>query len=1576
MKKAFTLMFVLLAAISVRAATTVDVDSLRYTLNDDGSATVSSCLYKSTPTIVIPRTITSGGTTYTVKYIADYAFDQRAFITSVTFPNTLEKMGYCSFRFCHGLTSITLPASLKELSSSNFSQCINLTSVTFATGSKLTKVDEAAFYNCYQLPSITLPSTVTEIGPGAFYSCKALPSITLPSALATIGYDAFALCTGLQAVNNLKNTKLTVIPRGTFYGCESLPSITMPNTVTEIGNEAFRYCKALTSVGLSSSLQTAGEYVFANCGLTSVKIPATLTTVPRDFLSYCDQLESVTIPEGVTTLARGVFYEDDVLDGVVLPSTLTSIGTYAFANCWGLTSITIPAKVTVIDEYAFLHCEQLETVDMKPQTMTTIGRNAFDVCKKLKAFRVPEGITTLGQSVFWGCEALQELTLPSTLTTIGPRLCYHCYSLTSITIPSKVTSIGDEAFNGCKLIDQVTLPATLTSLGSYAFYGCESAESVTFLGNGDVTMSGESQFSTMKNLKSVKLPDNLSTITRSMFYGCEKLEAVDMSKLPVTKIMPYAFYTCKALASVKLPAALSSIGECAFNSCKTLATLTFPTTLKSIGGHAFRYTGLTTLQLNNGLETIGEYAFADCDSMKAATFPNTLTSLGQYALENCDELQKVVFPKSLTALPRSVCGTCKKLQEVTLPENLESIGPYAFYNANSLLSLVLPQTLQTIEYAAFYHTSSLGALVLPPSVKTVGDEAFHYSMMPSLTLNEGLETIGKNAFRECDRIKEVTIPSTIKSLGHAAFWTCDSLRTITFAENMPDLTFSGDSHFGHNAQLVKVTLPKTGLTTMTDYMFRECPRLRNIELPSTLTTIGYQAFYGCDSLQTIYIPDAVKSIGNEAFCYCRGLRYVRLPEGLETIGNSCFGYCEKLQYLNIPSTVTSIGNYAIHTTATGSNTNFKSVGIMGSTMPTTKDHVFWQYQPAFSLLVSSGQESDYQNSTSWTPDAKDNRTIKGYSATKKTLTKDLIHLSVLDKENYFTGSPEAVWVDWFEGMGNYRVFYTDTKGNKTTAIPTAGGNYTISLAFEEGPYYKPATFNNIATFSIQEIADEDFALLWDFYSKTYDWTRQKSTWTGNGGGGAKANWNLIEGVKESAVGIFGVKWNNGHVEEINFGTGTSIYNLNANETPVSLFALPKVKKIEIAGGELYGNIADRVEEWLAAGKTFSSTLEYLDLQRNKLEGNISTLVNALPALKTLDVHENRFSTVWPALPATLETVNISSQTITDITATVDLRDMTEAGFFTTLPSIVFYDPATRTYAEGIKIGVQSQSNWTSFTLNYAGDNDFSVTGSPTWKDQSGTAVKCSYTDAKNKTTNFNANFYYDMGDVDFSGAVNVIDLQQSILYLMRDYADNYRYNFYAGDLNTDNAINVLDIVRHVDLLLSMDQPTTAAANRRASSADEPMEAEAKLYQKNGRIILNATRPVAAIDMTVSSTDADRISWHANTGMTATKKVTAEGRVHIIIYSTNGKTLPTGETTLASNATNSDIEKATLVDIEAKPISTVLNDSEVELATGIEDLSPVPSRVKDAWYTIDGRKLKAKPVEKGIYIVNGNKVIIQ
>ena len=1438
--------------------TTIDVDSLRYTLNSDGTATVSECLYKMTPDINIPSTVNDGTQNYTVKKIGRYAFDGKRFITSVTFPETLEYMDYCSFRYCSGLTAVNIPASLKELSSSNFSECTSLQTVTIAAGSQLTKVDEAAFYNCNKLTSINLPSTVTEIGTSAFIYCKGLTTFTMPASLTTLKSSAFNGCKGLTSIT--LPSGVTTISNSAFYDCTGLTEMTIPSSVTTIESSAFYGCNGLTSVTIPATVTTMGEYVFSHCkGLTSATIAGGVTSLPRDLFSECTKLESVSIPQSVTSIGRGVFYLCTALGNITLPANLTEIGSYAFYGT-PITTMTLPATVTSIGEYAFRECSKLESINL------------------------PNNLNTITYAMFNGCKAL-----------------------TAIDIPASVTKIEGYAFEGCTALNEAVIPETVTSIGEGLFKNCTSLEKAT-------------------------LPDNITQLPYHTFYGCT------------------------ALQSFNWPAQLTTIANGVFSGSKALrGDVVLPQSVKVIKNNAFQ----------------------DCDYMKSITLPDELTTLEYEAFYGCDSLQTIVFPKSLKTLPRNLCGYCKQLTNVTFPEDLETIESYAF------------------QYCGLK-----GTLTLPASLKTIKDHAFYRCEMEHITFTEGIQTIGNSAFHSCESLLEVTLPASLAQLEGYAFDDCDNLLKVTFPADVTNLTFTGRQHFSYNKQLRSITFPQAGMTTIPEGMFAECDRLRQVELPTTLTSIGKQAFYGCDSLQTIYIPDDVTAIGDEAFDYCKKLKYARLPEGLQTIGSGCFAWNENLQYLNIPSTVTSIGNYAIHTTATSSNNNFKSIGIMGSTMPGTSNHVFWQYQPAFTMLVPEGQEDDYLNSSSWKPDVTDNRTIKGYPAEKQTMTQDLIHLSCLNGETYLSGGPEAIYVDWFEGMGNYRVYYTDSKNNKTATMPTKGGSYSISLEFEEGPYYKPATFNDIATFNVQEIADEDFALLWDFYNTTYDPTGAKNTWAGGGGNGVAANWKLIKGVKESAHGIFGVKWNQGHVEEINFGTGTSIYNLNANETPACLFALPKVKKIEIANGELYGNISEKVEEWLASGKTLSPTLEYLDLQRNKLTGNISTLANALPALKTLDVHENRFSTVWPALAETIENVNISNQTITDIVARVDLRDMTEEGFFSTLPSIVFYDPDTRTYADNISIGVQSQTNWGTFTVNYNASNDFTITGYCTWKGASGDIAKCSYTDAKNKTTNFNANFFYDMGDVDFNGLINVSDLQQSINYLFKESYSGYnRYNFTAGDLIADNSINVLDIVKHVDLLLSLTpnpSPTGEGSryNQLRRKAEEYSQLpEASIYVKDGKLMLNASRPVAAMDIIIGNEGTkERGNENSNLAFSSllsplssvAQRQLTDGQLHLIIYSTSGKTLPAGISTIGTCSNNATISNAMLVDEDAVEMNAKLNDATV-VVTGIESLTPNPSPTGEgSIYDLEGRKVgdnsqlstRNSQLPKGIYIVNGKKVVIK
>ena len=107
-------------------------------------------------------------------------------------------------------------------------------------GDGATTIGEAAFKDCSNLTSVTIPNSVTTIGRHAFDECSALTSVTIPNSVTEIGGYAFHNCRELTSVT-IPNS-VTEIRYDAFAHCSALTSVTIPNSVTEIGDNAFSYC--------------------------------------------------------------------------------------------------------------------------------------------------------------------------------------------------------------------------------------------------------------------------------------------------------------------------------------------------------------------------------------------------------------------------------------------------------------------------------------------------------------------------------------------------------------------------------------------------------------------------------------------------------------------------------------------------------------------------------------------------------------------------------------------------------------------------------------------------------------------------------------------------------------------------------------------------------------------------------------------------------------------------------------------------------------------------------------------------------------------------------------------------------------------------------------------------------------------------------------------------------------------------------------------------------------------------------------------------------------------------------------
>ena len=170
------------------------------------------------------------------------------------------------------------------------------------------------------------------------------------------------------------------------------------------------------------------------------------------------------------------------VETVIIPSSITiggkeykvtSIGEDAFRCCENLTSITIPSSVTSIGEWAFNGCSSLTSITI-PSSVTNIGEGAFYGCESLTQIKVDSGnpvydsrdncnaiIETKSNTLIAGCAST---IIPNSVTSIGKQAFWGCKSLTSITIPSSVTSIGDMAFCCCSSLTSITIPTHITNI--------------------------------------------------------------------------------------------------------------------------------------------------------------------------------------------------------------------------------------------------------------------------------------------------------------------------------------------------------------------------------------------------------------------------------------------------------------------------------------------------------------------------------------------------------------------------------------------------------------------------------------------------------------------------------------------------------------------------------------------------------------------------------------------------------------------------------------------------------------------------------------------------------------------------------------------------------------------------------------------------------------------------------------------------------------------------------------------------------------------------------------------------------
>lgn len=380
---------------------------------------------------------------------------------------------------------------------------------------------------------------------------------------------------------------------------------------------------------------------------------------------------------------------------------------------------------------------------------------------------------------------------------------------------------------------------------------------------------------------------------------------------PVMEVLTGACYNNPKLKSIKFGNQMLRIGSQTFYNCKALEKVEF----------------------GANVHTISSMAFYGCSSLNNLVLPPDMDTLGDFAFYKCTGLTGTInIPASTLVIAYNPFAACTGISGYTVDEGCRRFKALDGVLFNSDCTTLISYPLGLKDANGKYVTS----YTLPSTVKTIGSNAMRdNARLETVVFNEGLETIGDQAFNLCS-LKEVNLPASLTAMGDRVFSGCRNITKFTVAESNPNFSSRGgmlcskdgktlicgvgtsavvipdgveiiERYSFYNLFTIN-TLNLNGVKYVGEASFYNCPGLKEINLGNALEEIGAKAFMQCSQFSKLDLPSTLKKIGDASFSMCFGLKTVKFNEGLEEIGANAFMQNISLEEVSLPSSIKTMGN--------------------------------------------------------------------------------------------------------------------------------------------------------------------------------------------------------------------------------------------------------------------------------------------------------------------------------------------------------------------------------------------------------------------------------------------------------------------------------------------------------------------------------------------------------------------------------------------------------------------------------------------------------------------------------------------